>query len=101
MVRRAFLAAGTAALLAAIILSLVPIGADGVSGNAIRPRYTDVGWFSYAPLPAHPTFAELREAGVRVPQDAVADRRLAIAVIACAGVASLSAGVLTGRRRRP
>lgn len=100
MVRRGFLAAGTAALFAAVILALVPIGAEGVAGNAIRPRYTNFGWFAYAPMPEHPTAADLREAGLRPPQDAVTDRRLTVAVIAGAGIASLAAGLIIGRKRR-
>jgi len=39
---------------------LWPLDANGVSGNALRPRYTDFGFTTYAPLSLHPTHAELR-----------------------------------------
>ncbi|HET7303538.1 MAG TPA: hypothetical protein VFJ12_03175 [Segeticoccus sp.] len=99
MVRRALVGLGALAVLAAGVLLLVPLRADGVSGNAISPRYSDFGWFSYEPLPEHATIADLRAAGVRAPQDAVADRRREAAVTAAAGATLLGTGVLLHRRR--
>lgn len=89
MLRRVVLGSGLAAIVVALGLMVAPIRADGVSGNAIAPRYTDFGWFAYEPLPDHPTSDDLRSAGVRVPQDAVAERRRESAAIAAAGLALL------------
>ncbi|HET7304298.1 MAG TPA: hypothetical protein VFJ12_07080 [Segeticoccus sp.] len=100
MTRRVLVAAGAVAVVAAAVLLLAPIGADGVSGNAISPLYHDFGWFAYAPLPEHATFDQLRAAGVRVPQDAVATRRREAAAAALVGVALLSAPLVLGRLRR-
>jgi hypothetical protein len=49
---------------------------DGLRGNAIAPRYsTYVGFYSLAPLPAHPTTADFRRAGITLPRDRVANGR--------------------------
>lgn len=101
MLRRVVLGCGIAAIAVALGLMAAPIRAQGVSGNAIAPQYSGFGWFSYEPLPEHPTIKDLRSAGVRVPQDAVAERRWEAAIIAAAGVAALSTGMLMGRRRQP
>lgn len=100
MVLRGLIAAGVLALVGAVVLMLVPVRADGVSGNAIAPRYSSFGWFSYRPVPQDATIADLRRAGVRVPQDAVADRRSQAAATAVGGVVSLGAGLVLVRRRR-
>jgi len=99
MLRRAAVGCGLAAITLALGLMLAPIRADGVSGNAITPKYTGFGWFAYEPLPEHPTISDLRAAGVRVPQDAVASRRWLAATVATAGLAALAAGVLMSRRQ--
>jgi hypothetical protein len=51
---------GLRLLAAAAAVLLWPLDANGVSGNALRPRYTDFGFTTYAPLSLHPTHAELR-----------------------------------------
>ena len=99
MLRRVLLGCGVAAIALALGLMVAPITASGVSGNAFAPKYIGFGWFAYEPLPAHPTTSDLRSAGVRVPQDAVAGRRRAAAIIGTAGLAALLAGVLVGRRQ--
>lgn len=98
MVRRALLASGTLGLLAAVVLALAPV--DGVSGNALSPASSDFGWFAYEPLPDRPTVDDLRRAGVPVPQDAVADRRVLVGTIGGAGLLALAAGVLLTRVQR-
>lgn len=86
-------APGLAALAGAIVLLLWPLNTEGASGNAIRPHYRDFGWFSYAPLPANPSRADLGRAGVVFPDDEVAERRRGAAVLAGLGVVGLAAGV--------
>ena len=101
--RRTAVLTGIASLLAAAVLALLPLTADGVSGNALRPEYGSSGWFAYAPLPPEPTLDELRAAGVELPQDAVARRRGGVAVLGLAGVVLLGVGTLrrgSGPRRR-
>lgn len=94
MVRPPFLATGIAAVSASTVLLLLPFRAEGVSGNAIRPHYGPFGWFSYEPLPEHPTRADLRRAGVASPRDAVRARRGQAAVLGILGALLLLAGVL-------
>lgn len=95
-VRRLSVAAALALVAAAVAVALWPLHADGVTGNALVPRYGDFGWYSYEPVTAPMTMAQLRRAGVRVPQDAVDKRRRIaaglVAAAAIAGVASLRAG---------
>lgn len=104
----------TAVALAVLVVGLVvagtvvaawPLHANGVSGSAIAPRYHDfyAGVYSYRPLPEHVTIAELRRLGVRVPQDAVEERRrvaaaLVSAALVVAGAAGLVTAVRAGRR---
>ena len=100
---RLVLLAGASAVVAAAFVALWPLHAAGVSGNALAPRYHAFAWETFAPLPAHPTFAELRRAGVRIPQDVVANRRRAAAVVLVAGLAvtlalGAAGGVAVGRR---
>lgn len=99
MLRRVVVGSGFAAIVVALGLMVAPIRADGVSGNAIAPRYTDFGWFAYEPLPDHPTSDDLRSAGVRVPQDAVAERRRESAAIAAVGMALLLVAFIAQPRR--
>lgn len=100
MVRRVFLALGTAAVVAAVVLMVTPVGAEGVSGNAISPRYSDFGWVSYTPLPEDSTLADLRAAGVRVPHDAVAARRYEAGGAFAGGLVLLAVALLLSRPRR-
>ena len=95
--RRTATLSGTALLLAAAVLALLPLWADGVSGNALRPEYGSFGWVAYAPLAADAGPDELRAAGVDLPEAAVARRRATVAVVALAGVVLV--GVGTVRRR--
>lgn len=88
-------------VVAGIVLAVWPLHANGVSGTAIAPRYHafEVGVSSYRPLPEHVTIAELRRLGVRVPQDAVEERRrLAAALIAAALVVGAAAGLVPALR---
>jgi hypothetical protein len=88
---------GAAVVVAAAALLLWPLHEEGVTGNALRPSYGDFGWFAYAPVPEHPTTGDLRTAGVRVPQDAVARRREVAAGLAVGGVVLLLGGALLRR----
>ena len=91
--------AGVAALAVAAVLALLPLWAEGVSGNALRPEYGSFGWVAYGPLPAEATPDELRAAGVDLPQDAVARRRVAVAVVGLTGLVLLGAGAVRRRAR--
>jgi hypothetical protein len=87
------LAAGAAALLA-------PLHANGVSGNALRPHYSDFGWFADTLVTANPTRSDLEAAGVVFPQQRVADRRHAAEGLGGLAVLTLSGGLLARRTRR-
>lgn len=79
-----------------------PLHANGVTGNALRPHYGDFGWFTYAPLPSGEVSTDaLRAAGVRMPQDAVRDRRHAAEGCVGLGLLLLGAGAVSARRGRP
>ena len=90
---------GAALVVAALAALLWPLRADGLRGNALRPTYGDFGWFAYAPVPDHPTTDDLRAAGVRVPQDAVARQREVAAALAAGGAVLLLGAAVVLRRR--
>jgi hypothetical protein len=100
MVRRAAVVSGCLALAAALALAFLPLHGNGVSGNAVAPTYGEFGWAAYAPLPTHPSLADLRRAGVVVPQDVVNDRRRIVGAVAGLGAVLVLAGLLVRRRRR-
>jgi hypothetical protein len=78
---------GVAAGAVALGLALWPLHSNGLRGNAIAPRYsTYVGFYSLTPLPAHPTKADLRRAGVTLPRDRVANRRRDAGTLAAVGI---------------
>jgi hypothetical protein len=95
-ITRGSIGAALALAAAAAALVLWPVHANGVSGTALWPHYADFGWTSYAPLPTHPTVADLRAAGVAFPQDLVRHRRHVAEVLA---VASLLAVGVAGAAR--
>jgi hypothetical protein len=95
-IMRGSLAAALALAAAAAAVVLWPLHANGVSGTALWPRYADFGWTTFAPLPTHPTMADLRAAGVAFPQDLVRHRRHVAEVLA---VASLLAVGVAGAAR--
>lgn len=92
-------ALGLALLAGAAVLMLWPIDANGVSGNAFRPRYTSFGVDSYAPLPAHATRADFVRLGITWPHDVVHDRRVFAAGTAAGGAVLAVAAVALWRRR--
>lgn len=92
-------AAGLVIVTASVVLLLWPLDNSGIRGNALFPDYRDWGWFTYHPMPQHPTPEDFRRAGITLPQDYVAQRRRTAAVIAALGVATLTTGLLL--RRRP
>jgi len=92
------IAPGLGGVAGAVGLLLWPLNSEGIGGNAITPHYRDFGWFSYAPLPDHPSRDDLRRAGVTVPDDAVAERRRDAAVAAGLGMIGLAVGIPFRRR---
>jgi hypothetical protein len=96
--RLALLPAALAVAAAAVLLW--PLDANGVTGNALRPDYRHFGWFAYAPIPEHPTTDDLRDAGVRVPQDVVDDRRHLAAALGATGLALACGGLVVRRAVR-
>ncbi|HTZ43435.1 MAG TPA: hypothetical protein VMB79_06195 [Jatrophihabitans sp.] len=98
---RVTLAAGLALFLAAVVVLLWPLRADGVTGSALRPHYAGFGWTTFVPLPPHPTEADLRAAGVPLPQDAVAHRRHVARALGLPGLALTAAGVILWAVRAP
>jgi hypothetical protein len=93
-------APGLAAVAAAATVLVWPLDANGLSGNALRPQYSDFGWFAYGPLPDNPSTADLRRAGVAVPQDVVTHRRQVSAGVGLVGLALMGGSLVRLRRRR-
>jgi hypothetical protein len=77
-----------------------PMHGNGVSGTALRPHYSDFGWFAYAPLPENPSTADLRKAGVAVPEDVVSHRRHVASGFGLVGLALVGGSYVRLRRRR-
>jgi hypothetical protein len=95
------LTVGFVAILSAAVMVVWPLHANGVSGSALVPHYKDFGFQSYVSLPRYASLADLRRAGLPLPQDAVAHRRdLVYWVLGC-GIALAAAGsVMAVRGRR-
>jgi hypothetical protein len=94
-----------AVLAVALVLALWPLHSNGLRGDAIAPRYSRyVGFYSYAPLPAHPTEADFRRAGITLPRDRVANRRRDAGTLAAVGILVIGIGVTlhlhAGRRQQ-
>lgn len=88
---------------AAVAVLLWPLHANGVEGSALMPRYSEYfGFAAYGVLPEHPTDADLRRAGVRLPQDVVWHRRHIVFGLLASAVGVIVAGgalVIVERRR--
>jgi hypothetical protein len=97
---RVVLAIGAVGLLAALLLVLLPLHGNGLSGNALTPTYSDFGWATYQPMPEHPTLDDFRRAGIEVPQDVVSGRRLLAGATAAVGAVLVLAGWTMRRIRR-
>lgn len=86
---RTMVGLGVAAVAVALTLVLWPLHSNGLRGNAIAPRYsTYIGFYSLTPLPAHPTKADLRRAGITLPRDRVANVRRDAGTLAAVGLSS-------------
>ena len=85
-------------LVAGVAVALWPLHAQGVTGNAVRPHYHSFGWYAYTPLTTTVTIADLRGAGVRVPQDDVDGRRRVAGALAAGGLI-VGAGAVIARAR--
>jgi len=96
-VRRILVIFGAAGVVAGLAFLLWPLHAPGVTGSAATPHYRDFGWQSYSPLPDRPTAADLRRAGISLPQDLVRERRYVAVAAAVAGVAALGIAQLARR----
>lgn len=96
---------GALVVLAAVVLALLPLHHEGVSGNAIRPRYREFGWFAYGPISEHATAGQHSSAATSAPtyaagsRHAVTHRREVVGVLGGAGVVLVAGGLLA--RRRP
>ena len=88
---------------AAVAVLLWPLHANGVSGSALTPRYSHYfGISSAEPIPEHPTKADLRRAGVRLPQDVVTHRRhIALALVAAGLTLAAATAASSALRHRP
>jgi hypothetical protein len=90
---RSCVLAGIGSVLAACIVMLWPLHANGVSDMALRPHYNEYFSFTtYEQLPDHPTNDDLRHAGVRRPVDVVWRRRHIAEILAGTGVVLAAAG---------
>lgn len=99
---RAWSAAALLSLLASVAVLLWPLSGLGVSGNALAPKFSRqfvFGVSTYSPLPDRPTAADLRNAGVVLPKDRVADRRRGAAAVLAAGLIIASGGLFVQARR--
>lgn len=97
----AAIALGVIGVVAGLVIALLPLHANGVSGNAFTPQYRSFAFAFNAdsPAPPHPSRDYLRSQGVRLPQDVVADRRSEAQWTASAGAAIVLAGFIALRRR--
>jgi hypothetical protein len=97
----------TAALLgvvAALVLGLWPLRGPGIHGSAITPHLShEFGFYTYStvPLPEHPTNAQLRAAGLVLPQDRLATRRRETATTAAVSLIVLVVASSVLVRRGP
>ncbi len=101
---RIAIAVGLAGVVAAGVIGLWPLRANGVTGSALRPHYSEYfSVYSLRPLPDRPTPADFRRAGVRLPIDAVHDRRrIVYDVFACGVLLTVAGAAASSRRpRRP
>jgi len=89
---------GLLAVAAAGALLLWPVNGNGVSGNALRPHYSDTGWFAYVPAPTDPSKADLREASVALPEDVVTQRRRLAGGIGVVGLVLVATSYRIRRR---
>jgi hypothetical protein len=97
-------AAGLLTAAVAVTVLLWPLHANGVTGSALMPHYSEYfGFMTTRPIPDPATNDDLRRAGVRLPIDVVWHRRH-IAIGLLGGAAALGAagatGLIVGRRRR-
>lgn len=99
--RWALLAAGGLLVLAAVLVLVWPLRANGLSGSALNPHYREFGFTSYLPLPERPTHAQLRAAGLVLPQDVVERHRHWAELLAAVGAALLLTVLISLRRPRP
>ena len=84
---------GACTILAACLVMLWPLRANGVSGTALRPHYSEyLGFNTPISLPLNPTNDELRHAGVRLPRDVVWHRRHIAEALLGSGVVVLIGG---------
>jgi hypothetical protein len=89
---------GVVAVAVALTLALWPLHSNGLRGNAIAPRYsTYIGFYSLTPLPAHPTKADFRRAGITLPRDRVANRRRDTGTLAAVGIVVAGIGLILYR----
>jgi hypothetical protein len=99
---RTLVGLGAAAVAVALTLALWPLHSNGLRGNAIAPRYsTYIGFYSYTPLPAHPTEADFRRAGITLPRDRVANRRRDAGVVTAVGIIVTGIGLTMHRSAGP
>ena len=96
-IRRALVVAGIAGVLSGLALLFWPLDEPGVTGSALRPHYRDFGWYSYTPMPAHPTAADFSRAGITLPQELVGRHRLVAAAVMAAGGAAVGVARLSRR----
>jgi hypothetical protein len=90
---------GLAAVIAAAMLLFWPLDEPGVAGTALTPHYREFGWYSYSPLPDHPSVADFRKAGIPVPQDTVHRRQLEAGASGGVGVVGMGFWWLSRRRQ--
>jgi hypothetical protein len=104
VIRRGLVGLGALAVVAAVVLVFLPLHHGGVSGNALRPAYTEFGWFASSPLPARATVSELRAAGAHIsgPTDssrhAVRQRRWTAGVVGGVGILLITGAFFVRRR---
>ena len=89
-------------LIMACVVLIWPIHGNGVRGSALLPRYSDFGFVTEQPLPDHASTADLRRAGIRLPQDIVWHRRHVAFGLLAGAVAAGAVGstLLIVKRRR-
>jgi len=91
---------GVVGVMSATALLVRPIQENGVSGTALRPRYSEAVWFAYAPWADTRSQEQIRSDAVRAPRNAVRTTRLRAGAVLVLGAGALLGAVVTRPRSR-
>lgn len=100
LVHRWVFGAGLVALVVSVLALVAPLHGPGLSGSALEPYIGAFGWYASSPLPANPTDAQFRAAGVARPWNSLEHRRREVAAVAAVAAGLLETGFVLRRLHR-